>query len=395
MQTSGDECQRNKPSQQSPMGLLQPLPIPTRPWQQVSMDLITALPRSRIGNDAIVVFVDKLTKMCHYVATTTNVTAPQLATLFIREVVRLHGVPDSILSDRDPRFTAKFWRAYWSQLGTTLTMSTAYHPQTDGQTENANKTLEIVLRARVNFQQTDWDQHLAAAELAVNNAVHASTGFSPFYLNYGQQVQLPLDQAIALLRPSSNPAAMDRIRRLKSDLDRARQHIERAQQRQAKYADQHRRDVTFKVGDSVLLSTDHLKMVGADKRTPKFASKYIGPFKIKRVANANAYELDLPVQMRINPVLNISRLKVYRDPSSFPSRPSTVNRPPPEITLEDGTEQYEVESILARRGTGARSQYLVKWLGYPVWEATWEKSSSLTEAQDAVQDFESAVELNL
>ena len=393
--TSCDECQRNKPSQQSPMGLLQPLPIPTRPWQQVSMDLITALPRSRIGNDAIVVFVDKLTKMCHYVATTTNVTAPQLATLFIREVVRLHGVPDSILSDRDPRFTAKFWRAYWSQLGTTLTMSTAYHPQTDGQTENANKTLEIVLRARVNFQQTDWDQHLAAAELAVNNAVHASTGFSPFYLNYGQQVQLPLDQAIALLRPSSNPAAMDRIRRLKSDLDRARQHIERAQQRQAKYADQHRRDVTFKVGDSVLLSTDHLKMVGADKRTPKFASKYIGPFKIKRVANANAYELDLPVQMRINPVLNISRLKVYRDPSSFPSRPSTVNRPPPEITLEDGTEQYEVESILARRGTGARSQYLVKWLGYPVWEATWEKSSSLTEAQDAVQDFESAVELNL
>jgi hypothetical protein len=188
---------------------------------------------------------------------------------------------------------------------------------------------------------------------------------------------------------------MDRIRRLKSDLDRAREHIERAQKRQAKYADQHRRDVIFKVGDSVLLSTDHLKMVGADKRTPKFASKYIGPFKIKRVANANAYELDLPVQMRINPVLNISRLKVYRDPSSFPSRPSTVIRPPPEITLEDGAEQYEVESILARRGSGARSQYLVKWLGYPVWEATWEKSSSLTKAKDAVQDFESALELNL
>jgi len=393
--TSCDECQRNKPSQQSPMGLLQPLPIPTRPWQQVSMDLITALPRSRSGNDAIVVFVDKLTKLVHYVATTTNVTAPQLATLFMREVVRLHGVPDSILSDRDPRFTAKFWRAFWSQLGTTLTMSTAYHPQTDGQTERSNRTLEELLRSRINFQQTDWDEHLAAAELAVNNSVQASTGFTPFYLNYGQQVSLPLDRAIADLRPSSNPEAMDRIRRLKSDLDRARTHIERAQQRQAKYADQHRRDVTFKVGDSVLLSTDHLKMVGADKRTPKFASKYIGPFKIKRVANANAYELDLPVQMRINPVLNISRLKVYRDPSSFPSRPSTANRPPPETVLEDGAEQYEVESILARRGSGTRSQYLVKWLGYPVWEATWEKSSSLTEAKEAVQDFESALELHL
>ena len=393
--TSCDECQRNKPSQQSPMGLLQPLPIPTRPWQQVSLDLITALPRSRSGKDAIVVFVDKLTKLVHYVATTTNVSAPQLATLFMREVVRLHGVPESILSDRDPRFTAKFWRAFWSQLGTTLTMSTAYHPQTDGQTERSNRTLEELLRSRINFQQTDWDEHLAAAELAVNNSIQASTGFTPFYLNFGQEVSLPLDQAIANLRPSSNPEAMDRIRRLKSDLDRAREHIERAQKRQAKYADQHRRDVILKVGDSVLLSTDHLKMVGADKRTPKFASKYIGPFKIKRVANANAYELDLPVQMRINPVLNISRLKVYRDPSSFPSRPSTVIRPPPEITLEDGAEQYEVESILARRGSGARSQYLVKWLGYPVWEATWEKSSSLTKAKDAVQDFESALELNL
>ena len=144
--TSCDACQRNKPSQQSPMGLSQPLPIPTRPWQQVSMDLITQLPRSKLGNDAIVVFVDKLTKMVHYVATTTNVTAPQLATLFMREVVRLHGVPESILSDRDPRFTANFWRAFWSQLGTTLTMSTAYHPQTDGQTERANRTLEEMLR---------------------------------------------------------------------------------------------------------------------------------------------------------------------------------------------------------------------------------------------------------
>ena len=292
--TSCDSCQRNKPSHQSTMGLLRPLPIPTRPWQQVSMDLITALPRSRSGNDAIVVFVDKLTKMVHYVATTTNVTAPQLATIFMREVVRLHGVPESILSDRDPRFTAHFWRAFWEQLGTTLTMGTAYQPQTDGQTERANRTLEELLRSVVNFHQTDWDEHLAAAELAVNNAVQASTGFTPFYLNSGQQASLPLDQAIVGLRPSSNPEASDRIRRLKADLARAREHIERAQQRQAKYADQHRRAVTFKVGDSVLLSTEHLKMQGADKRTPKFAAKFIGPFVVKRVVNDNAYELDLP-----------------------------------------------------------------------------------------------------
>jgi hypothetical protein len=390
--TSCDACQRNKPSQQAPMGAMMPLPIPTRPWQQVSMDLITQLPRSRSGNDAIVVFVDKLTKMVHYVATTTTVTAPQLATLFMREVVRLHGVPESILSDRDPRFTAHFWRAFWAQLGTTLTMSTAFHPQTDGQTERANRTLEEMLRARINFKQTDWDDHLAVAELAINNAQQASTGFSPFRLNYGQDVQLPLDQAIAGLRPSNNPEAAERIRRLKSDLALAHTNLGRAQQRQSRYADQHRRAVTFKVGDSVLLSTAHLKMIGDDKRTPKFACKYFGPFTVKRVVNANAYELDLPATLRIHPVLNVSRLKVYRDGADqFPSRLPPDSRPPPETVLEGGAEEYEVESILASRGSGARAQYLVKWRGYPLWEATWEKASALKGAQTLVNDYHRVV----
>ena len=116
--TSCDACQRNKPSQQATPGLLQPLPIPSRPWQQVCMDLITQLPHSRAGNDAIVVFVDKLTKMVHYVATTTEVTAPQLAHALLREVVRQHGVPESILSDRDPRFTASLLARALEALGT-------------------------------------------------------------------------------------------------------------------------------------------------------------------------------------------------------------------------------------------------------------------------------------
>lgn len=392
---SCDACQRNKPSHQATIGLLKPLGIPTRPWQQVSMDLITQLPRSRSGNDAIVVFVCKLTKMVHYVATTTNVTAPQLATLFVNSVVRLHGVPESILSDRDPRFTANFWRAFWSQLGTTLSMSTAYHPQSDGQTERANRTLEEMLRSRINFRQDDWDEHLAMAELAINNAKQASTGYSPFYLNYGQEVTVPLDEAIAGVPTSSkNPEAVERIRRLKADLDLARKNIESAQHRQARYADQHRRDVTFGVGDKVLLSTEHLKMIGADRRTPKFSNRYIGPFTVKRIVNSNAYELDLPSQLRIHPILNVSRLKPYRDGSSeFPSRPTADTRPPPEVVLEDGAEQFEVERIIGKRGAGRRAQYLVKWLGYPHWESTWEKVSNLAGARQAVDDFEAELEL--
>ena len=385
-----DSCQRNKPSTQAPMGPMQALPIPTRPWQQVSMDLITQLPRSRGGHDAIVVFVDKLTKMVHYAATTTSVTAPQLATLFLDRVFRLHGLPDSILSDRDPRFTAHFWQSFWKQLGTTLTMSTAYHPQTDGQTERANRTLEEMLRAYVQHHQRDWDDHLSVLEFAANNSVQASTGYTPFYLNYGQEVSQPLDHALQLLRPTNNPDADQRIRRLKEDLQRARTNIEAAQKRQAKYVDQRRRDVQLQAGDLVLLSTRHLQLKGDYKRTPKFAQKYIGPFPIRRVINPNAYELDLPVTLQLlHSTFNIERLKPYRDgQQAFPSRPQPHPRPPPVAKLADGSEEYEVEYILAAQGAGRRRRYLVKWKGYGEWEATWEPKDNLSGAQRKIREFE-------
>lgn len=389
--TGCDACQRNKPSHQAKMGLHQPLPVPRWPWQQVSLDLITGLPRSKSGFDAIVVFVCKLTKMVHYVATITAVTAPQLATLFMREVCRLHGLPESILSDRDPRFTAHFWRALWEQLGTKLTMSTAYHPQTDGQTERANRTLEEMLRSYVNWRQTDWDVHLSTLELAVNNAKQASTGFSPFYLNYGKEVRLPLDAAIEAVRRCPNPEAAERIQRLREDIERARLSIEKAQRRQGHYVDQHRREVRFAVGDRVLLSTEHLRLVGAH-RTPKFTFKYIGPFLIKRVVGPNAYELDLPSNLEIHPVLNISRLKAYRDGSlTHPTRALPHHRPAAEVVREDGSEVYEVERVIAVRGRGARLEYLVEWKGYPTWEATWVNSKELSGAQEAVRAFQQSL----
>src|SRR6202034_1926587 len=127
-------------------------------------------------------------------------------------VVRLHGMPERILSDRDPRFTAHFWKAFWAGFGTTLSMSTAYHPQTDGQTENANKTLEIMLRSVIDFSQNDWDEHLAAAELAINNSKSETTGFSPFYLFYGREARMPLDLALAPLTKAAeidNPTAAE------------------------------------------------------------------------------------------------------------------------------------------------------------------------------------------
>ena len=387
-----DACQRNKPSQQATAGLLQPLPIPDHPWQQVTMDLITSLPKSRQGHDAIVVFVDKMSKMVHLVATKTEVTAPQLAEIFWSTVVRHHGLPSSIVSDRDPRFTGHFWRALWKCLGTQLTMSTAFHPQTDGQTERANRTLEEMLRSYVGFQQKDWDEHLVAAELAFNASKHASTGFTPFYLNGGREVTVPLDLAIEEARTTRQPDAAARIQQLHRSLEAAKEHLLKAQRRQAHHADKHRREVLFKVGDEVLLSTAHLKLIGGGDRTAKFTYKYIGPFKIKRVVNNNAYELELPPQLQIHPVLNVSRLKAYHDGRvAFPLRTRADTQPPPALTSSDGDE-YEVESILAKRGKGARTQYLVRWKGWPVWEATWEKRRSLDGAADVLDDFEQGLQ---
>jgi hypothetical protein len=389
--TSCDACQRNKPSHQKKMGLLQPLPVPERPWQWVSMDLIVALPRTRSGYDAIVVFVCRLTKMKHYVPAVTAVTAPKLAAIFVREVVRLHGVPERILSDRDPRFVANFWKELWRLLGTLLTMSTAYHPQTDGQTERENRTLEEMLRSFTNWAQDDWDEHLPALELASNNAVQASTGYTPFFLNSGQEVRLPIDGAVEALRDSPNPEAAERVRLLHVALEQAKKEILKAQERQRKYADQHRREVTFKAGDRVLLSTEHLRLVGTadQRRTPKLAEKFLGPFRVRRMHGTNACELELPPTLRIHPVINVDRLKAYREGTERHShRPLPFARPPPESNAEDGAESYQVERVLARRGRGAREQFLVEWKGYPTWEATWQSRADLAKAARALAEFE-------
>jgi hypothetical protein len=397
--TSCYSCQANKPSTQRPIGLLQPLPIPERPWQTVSMDLITQLPRSAKGYDAIVVFVDKLTKMVHYAATSTSVDAPGLAALFFEHVVRHHGVPTTIVSDRDPRFTSNFWRSLWRLTGTTLAMSTAFHPQTDGQTERANRTLEEMLRAFVAFNQKDWDEHLIAAEIAFNNSQHASTGYTPFFLNSGQHVQLPLSTVTQAIAQSPNPTAAARLSALHDAIEAAKQHLAAAQQRQAKHANQHRRHVTFNVGDRVMLSTEHLQLK-IDGQTPKLMAKQIGPFPITAVVSPVAYRLQLPPSLSAkHSTFHASLLSRYVDgAASFPLRASAAaaSRPLPELSV-DGEEEWEVERLLSkrtrRRGRGAAVvEYLVHWKGYPDSDNTWEPESSLREnCSDAIEEYETAV----
>lgn len=232
------QCQINKHSTQRPAGLLQPLQIPGRPWSSISMDFITQLPKTKSGHDAILVFVDRLTKMVHFAQTTVQCTAADTAKLFIHHVVRLHGVPLSIVSDIDSRFTSRFWQASVPFLGTKLSMSTAFHPQTDGQTERVNKVLEDTIRHYVNPRQDDWDDYLDGAEFAINNAMHESVRNTPFFLNSGQHPLTPATMEV----DTHVPSAKEWLERLHDSVKSAKQCLPAAQQRMKASADVRRRD---------------------------------------------------------------------------------------------------------------------------------------------------------
>lgn len=388
---SCEACQRNKPSHQSPSGWLQSLSIPERPWTDMSMDFIVELPESRNGFDAIVVYVCRLTKQFHAIPCHTTDTASDAARITVREVIRHHGLPRSIVSDRDSRFIGHFWKCLWDILRTKLNMSTSFHPESDGQTERANLTLEDMLRGYVSALQDDWDEWLPMMEMAYNNSIQASTGFSPYYLNTGRDFPTGLRQAVGQIGDISTPAVGVLLQRWEDALAKAKENIEAAQARQQYWANQHRRDLTFKVGDLVWLSTENFRraMVG----TPKLMQRFEGPYRVKRVISPTAYELDLPPSRRIHPVFHIHLLKPYLDGKAvLPERIPTHSRPPPELAeAMDAEPEWVVESILKKKGTGARTRYYVKWQGYPMEESTWEPVEHLEKAKEILQEYENQI----
>lgn len=378
---SCEQCQRTKARNQPPYGLLQPLPIPEEPWSVVTTDLIVGLPRTAQGYDAIATFVDKLTKMAHFLPTNTTVDAPGYAKLYFDNIVRLHGVPVRIISDRDSKFTSHFWKSLQSLLGTKLSMSSAYHPQTDGQSERANRSVEDYLRCYVNDRHNNWDQCLSAAEFAFNNAVNASTGFTPFFLNYGYHPRTPTSLISPTCPTSPVPSTTTFHSQLRANLEAAKQSLEKARARQAYYADQHRLPHQFKVGDKVLLSTENLRPA-QDDHVPKLSPRYIGPFLLVKQQSPVAFQLELPKSMRVHPVFHTSLLKPYHEnPPMFKER-ETVNRPGPAYTTKAGHDYYVVERIVDRkdfpvgRTKRTATKWLVQWEGYPESDNTWEPRST-------------------
>jgi hypothetical protein len=385
---SCESCQRNKPSQQSPAGLLQPLPVPENRWEDITMDYIVQLPATPRGYDAILVVVDRMTKCAHFIPTTTNVTAAGTARLFVDNIFRLHGLPKSIVHDRDPRFVGKFWRSLFDLLGVKLRPSTAFHPQTDGQTERTNRTLEQMLRNYVSYKQDDWDQYLSLVEFAYNSAEQASIGMSPFYCDLGRQPTTAdiLTTPQGFEDQTNVDATATFLGRMNEILQTARSKMTEAQERQAKYANRCRRDETFRIGDEVWLSAGNINAdINKQRPTKKLSSRFLGPFRIGAVISTTAYRLDLPDSLKIHPVFHVSQLKRYT-PSPGEFQREQQSRPAPEIV--DDAEEFEVEYILDKRVRRRRTEYLVKWRGYHPDEATWLPTSELPNAKEAIRTFE-------
>ena len=371
-----DACQRNKHSKQLKPGLLMPLPLPEEPCVHWTTDAVSGLPRSKRGFDAIQVYVDRLTKLKRFAATRTTDGSVQLAGTTLRTIIGPHGMPKSMVSDRDPRITARFWRELSRVLGSEVNLSTAHHPQSDGQSEREIQTLITALRSYVNTMGDDWDEYLPALELAFNSKQQASTGAAPFTLVYGTEARLPIDCALDDARPASVPAAGQRAERMRRALDHARSQAELAQAKQKRLADRHRRLLLLKEGDQVLLATEGLQLRSG---THKLTGRYIGPFRVLGAVNDNAVTLDLPPLLgALHATFNISRLKPYRDGrAAFPGRPQRLHQPPAVERDTNGVAEYEVECVLAQRGSGTRRELLIRWKGYGPEHDEWQLRSQL------------------
>ncbi|CEH19115.1 dna rna polymerases superfamily protein [Ceraceosorus bombacis] len=327
-------CQRNKASNQQLAGQLQPLAIPPHRWHTVSIDFTGPFPTDANGNNTLMVIVDKLTKRAHFVATKSTATAVDIAKLFFREVVRLHGMPSVIVSDRDTRFTSLFWTALCKGMGTKLAMSTAFHPQTDGQTECLNRVIKEMIRHYISYRQDNWSEHLNTLEYAYNDSVQASTGRTPFELDLGYHPASPLrpiGQANEQITPSS---VEDFAQDLQASALAAADAIADAHIAQARNYNKKKSNKTFNVGDLVKLSSRHVHPNFDHRRkSRKLLPKYYGPYKILARITPNSYRLELPAPLQIHNVINIQHLAPFHAmPQRFAQR---REKPPPPVKLMD------------------------------------------------------------
>ena len=390
-------CSSNKSSTQSPAGLLHPLPIPNDRFTDISMDFVGPLPKSR-GYDTILVVTDRLTGHIRVEPTKSTSTAKDIAELFHRSWYRQFGLPRSIVSNRDKIFLSHFWRELHRLLDVKIQLSTSYHPETDGSTERANRTIIEALRQYVNRRQTDWAVHLTHVESVFNNAVNASTKMAPNELLYGTTVRL----FPSLRRPvdSTVPAVTDYldqiIEQIKYAVEVTKDNRLTAKTNQTRYANKGRRpEPSYEVGDDVMLDSRNIRRRLKTKgRSAKFYPRYLGPFKvIEARPETSNYKLELPPEFgATHPAFHAKLLKPFtpNDEDKFPLREPP--RPPP-VVPEDN--QYIVEKILDHRDqqrgrNKVVRQYQVRWQGYDERDDSWVNEDDIND--ELIAEYEAEME---
>lgn len=367
-------CAKTKTSRHKPYGKLQALRPPSGAWEEVTMDFIGPLPWStdpatQVEYDMIYVIMDRLTKYAYFIPIVTTTNAEELAYVFMRHVFASHGMPSRLVSDRDKLFRSKFWQSLMDQLGSKNKLSTSFHPETDGQTERTNQTLEQYLRSYVSHEQDDWVTLLPLAQVSYNNS-KVATGLSPFYANYGFHPnvhQHPLG-----IRPKAQQATIqvDKLKELHIYLS---DELEFLADRMAKYANKRRSEgPDFKEGGKAYLLRKNIK---TKRPSDKLDFKKLGPFKIEKKLGPVTYKLKLPKDMKIHPVFHVALLE--EAPTNARIQESLPVEPHEDI-------DYDVEEILAAKLEKGKPVYLIKWLGYDKSENSWEPETNL--APDTLQE---------
>ncbi|KAI3516689.1 hypothetical protein L1887_15648 [Cichorium endivia] len=368
-------CQASKSENTAYPGLLQPLPIPEEVWVDISMDFIMGLPKSQ-GKNVIFVVVDRLSKNAHFMPLSHPFTAVEVAQCYLDNVFKLHGWPRSIVSDRDAVFLSQFWKGLFSLHGTEFKLSSAYHPQTDGQTEVVNRCLEAYLRCMCGEKTKEWSFWLPLAEWWFNTHYQSAIGMTPYEVVYNQ----PPPRHLPYLPGESNVEAIDRsLRKREMMINSLKQHLTKAQVRMKQQADKHRSERTFNIGDWVWLKLQPYRQQSVHLRAnQKLSKKYYGPFQISAIIGTVAYKIKLPTESKIHDVFHVSQLK------KFVGKLPIAAHIPPWFQNNNVENKVQPAAILGKRTVkfqnALQMQYLVQWSGFPECEATWE-SIDFLEAQ--------------
>jgi len=379
-------CQKIKHARHLPYGLLQPIPIPQQPFEVVTMDFIGELPKS-LGFDAIFVLICKLTKYAFFIPCNVTLTEKKAAQLFFDKIVTHVGLPKQIISDRDTRWRNIFWKEVCEAMGSKRALTTAYHPQADGQTEILNQTIEVAIRAFINLNKDNWAPLLPYLAFAYNNTPHTATKFTPSYLLYGFHPRAPINlltNESSIERPNqyefNAPDAKQFVEDISAVRLAAKDALKLAQQRFENSYNKNHIFVPYEPGDKVLINIHSLQLPESKGTGAKFSRRYDGPFEITERVSAVAYRIRLPHSYGIHPVLSIAHLEPFREDAT--QNRSDLPR------LRENPDEYEVEEIVEQRrechNKRYRLMYKCRWKNYGVTNE-WIPESYLRNAPEILE----------